>query len=229
MITVPATQVADAVAEQGADERRGPPDRQRAEPVDDAAGQVGVQRDARVDRREDDAHRQHPGHQVVEVVAGRARDRPAEEVGEHEDEHDRRDRHVEQLLGDVPDLQHPAPAEGDRRREATGRRRLRRRARPPCGRRRVGGGRRSGRGAIRESSDRGCSRGLSLLVGLSSDSLWSSAAWPVSARKTSSRLGWPSEKSPMPIPALAQLATRRRRRGRRRRTARSARRDRPRG
>ena len=42
---------AHAVADHGADERRRPPDRQRAEAVDDALRHVGVERDAGVDAR----------------------------------------------------------------------------------------------------------------------------------------------------------------------------------
>ena len=38
-------------------------------------------------------------------------------------------------------------------------------------------------------------------------SSWSSAVWPVSARKTSSRLGWPSEKSAIAMPARDSSAT----------------------
>ena len=58
-----------------------------------------------------------PGQEELEVLAGRAGDRAAEQVGEHQQEQHRRDRHVEQLLGDVLDLQHPAPAEGQARRQ----------------------------------------------------------------------------------------------------------------
>ena len=47
-----------------------------------------------------------PGRRYCEVVARRAGDRAAEQVGEHQQEQDRRDRHVDQLLGDVLDLQH---------------------------------------------------------------------------------------------------------------------------
>ena len=43
--------------------------------------------------------------------------RPAEEVREHQHHHDREDRHVEELLGHVLDLQHGPPAEGQRRRQ----------------------------------------------------------------------------------------------------------------
>ena len=120
----PGHEVAHGVAEQRADQRRRPPDRQRAEAVDDALGQVGVERDARVDGREQHRHHEDAGEDVVQVLAGRALDRTAEQVREHQDEHHRRDRHVQQLLGDVADLQHPAPAErergGERARRAAG-------------------------------------------------------------------------------------------------------------
>ena len=49
---------------------------------------------------------------------GRARDGAAEQVGEHQQEQHRRDRHVEQLLGHVLDLEHAAPAEGQARRDS---------------------------------------------------------------------------------------------------------------
>ena len=42
---------------------------------------------------------------------------------------------------------------------------------------------------------------------MASSAVCSSAGWPVSARKTSSRLGWPSEKSAIPTPARASSAT----------------------
>ena len=48
----PGDEVADAVAQQRADQRRRLPDRQRAEAIDDALRDVGVERDAGVDRRE---------------------------------------------------------------------------------------------------------------------------------------------------------------------------------
>ena len=191
-------EVADAVAEQRADQRRRPPDRQRAEAVDDALGQVGVQRDARVDGREQDRHDEDARAGVVQVLAGRAGDRAAEQVREHQHEHDRRDGHVEQLLGHVLDLQHRAPAERQRRRQRAGGR---------------GGARRSRRAAWRhgDACRRRRRRALTLHARLRPPvSVSSSAGWPVRARNTSSRLGWPSEKSATPMPARASAATPRR-------------------
>ena len=102
--------------------------------------------DPGVDRREQHAHDEHAGQDVVEVLAGRPLDGAAEQVGEHQDEHHGRDRHVEQLLGDVLDLEHPAPAEGQRRGERARPRGPRARRPAPCaGRRSRRCWRRSGR------------------------------------------------------------------------------------
>ena len=68
-------QVAADVAQQATDDRRRAPDGQRAEPVEDAGRQVGVQRDPRVD-----ADQQHGHHQRARAAgtAGRRRSsRPA--------------------------------------------------------------------------------------------------------------------------------------------------------
>ena len=109
----------------GAHERRGPPDRQGAEAVDDAPGHVRVQRDAGVDRREEHRHDQDAGQDELQVRARRPGDRPAEHVREHQREQHRRHRHVDQLLGNVLDLQHRPPAERQRGGEEAGARRPR--------------------------------------------------------------------------------------------------------
>ncbi len=75
--------------------------------------------DARVDGDEDDRLHEDAGEQELDVVAGRPGERAAEHVREQQREHDRRDRHVEQLNRDVLDLEHAAPAE----RAGAGRRR----------------------------------------------------------------------------------------------------------
>ena len=68
-----------------------------------------------------------PGRMYWQVLVGRALHRAAEQVGEHQQEEDRRDRRVEQLLRDVLDLEHAAPGEraaggeGARRRRALAR------------------------------------------------------------------------------------------------------------
>ena len=96
------------------------------------------------------------------------------------------------------DLEHPAPAEGQggrqRRSRAAGAgsrtSALRSAASSAAGV--AGSGRRVGAHAA-------CSSSVGFLGGLSS------AGWPVSARNTSSRLGWPSEKSAIPTPDARQL------------------------
>ena len=66
---------------------------------------------------------------------------------------------------------------------------------------RGGGERLAERGFVR------CVMPPSSWIVVSSSALWSSAVWPVSARNTSSRLGWPSEKSAIRTPARASSAT----------------------
>ena len=78
-----------------------------------------------VDGREQHRHHEDAREDVVQVLAGRSGDRAAEHVGEHQHEHHRRDRHVEELLGYVLDLQHPSPPEGHRRRRGARPRRAR--------------------------------------------------------------------------------------------------------
>ena len=200
-------EVADAVAQQRADERRRAPDRQRADAVHDAAGEVRVERDARVHGREQHGHHERAREDVLQVLVGGAGDRAAEDVREHQDEHHRGDGHVQQLLGDVLDLQHPAPGEGHRGRE--------RARRAP--------GAASRPSALRIASSRWTTSSCvvvmppppraRLVVG-------PAAVWPVRARNTSSRLGWPSEKSAIPHARIGRARPRRARRGRRRRTSR---------
>ena len=104
--------VAHGVAGHGADDRRGPPDRHRAEAVEDALRDVRVEREAGVDRGEGDGLHQDAGEQELDVGVGRAGERAAEQVREHHREHDRRDDHVEELLRHVLDLEQRPPAEG---------------------------------------------------------------------------------------------------------------------
>jgi hypothetical protein len=65
-------QVADGIADQAADDRRLPPDRHRAEPIEGPRRSVPVQRDAAVDGDEDDRQGQHSWQQELQVVARRA-------------------------------------------------------------------------------------------------------------------------------------------------------------
>ena len=97
--------VARRVGEQRPDQRRRARDRQRAEAIDHALRQVRVHRDAGVDRGEHDRHHQDPRQEVLQVLAGRPLDSAAPDEGEHQGEQDRRQRHVEQLLRNVLDLQ----------------------------------------------------------------------------------------------------------------------------
>ena len=91
--------VADDVAEHGADERRGPRDRQAAEAVEDALLDVGVEIDADRDAAEGDRLGEHAGEQELQVVVLRAAgDGAAEDVREQQDEDDRLERHVQQRL-----------------------------------------------------------------------------------------------------------------------------------
>ena len=139
-------------------------------------------------------HHQRAGQDELKVAAGGSGQRAAEEVGEHQREHDRDGDHVEQLLGDVLDLEQGTPAEGGRR--CPGTRRLRPRPGRGTGERRVcpcGG-------TSWDSGDLGhdvASFALSR----------PSPGWPVRARNTSSRLGWPRANSPTAMPQRASSVT----------------------
>ena len=147
-------------------------------------------------------HRDHhdgltrmPGSRNCRYSCGRAGQRAAEQVREHQHQHDRERGHVEELLGDVLDLQHRPPAEGQR-----------------------GGDAALGRGparvatAERRTLERRSSvrrRRCSMVVLMRrppSVVAPPSAGWPVRARNTSSRLGWPSAKSSTTMPARASSA-----------------------
>src|SRR5690606_38566243 len=174
----------DKVAEHRADQRRRPADRQAAKPVEDALLDVVVEVDPGLHRPEHHPHRDQRGQHELQVVVSGAGNRAAEQVDEHPDEHHRLQRHVEQLLGRTPDLDQAAAGQ----REAVPQQAERpgRGAAPT--RRTGGGGGEDGRGGHAAAS-----RSIS----------W----WPVSVKKTSSRLGRRSASSTAPMPAAASLAT----------------------
>ena len=106
-------QVADDVGDDGADQRRGPGDRQRPEPVEDALLDVGVEV---LTPMRDAGHRdglaEQARQQELQVVLLRAAgDRAAEDVGEQHQEDDRLQRDVDQRLGGAPDLDQAAPGQ----------------------------------------------------------------------------------------------------------------------
>ncbi len=119
---------------------------------------------------------QHAGQQVLDVLARRARERAAEDVGEQQREHDRHHGHVEQLERHVLDLEHGAPGErrdGGQRPRPAG-------AVPAC----------ASTWWVRSPVGRARRWSWLGLLGLRA-----SAGRPVSARNTSSRLGFPTENS----------------------------------
>src|ERR671916_1291108 len=169
------------------------PDRQRPEAVEDTLGDVGVQPHPGVHRDEHNGLDQDARQEELQVRAGRAGQGAAEEVGEHQGEHDRERGHVEELLGDVLYLQQRPPPESERSRQDV-------RSRRPG----TGGQRR----AQRFLADGLCCGGRRRHAASSSSSASSfSAGRPVRARNTSSRLGWPSAKSVIATPDLASSAS----------------------
>jgi predicted ATPase/DNA-binding SARP family transcriptional activator len=179
-------QVPEELREHRAHQRRGPGDRQRPEPVEDALGDVAVH--VLPDR--DAAHRdrlaEQSRQQELQVVMLRAAtQRPAEDVGEQHQEDDRLQRHVDQLLRRAGDLDQVALGEDHR---VPQRAEPRPRGRP--GRRDLGPGR-----------GRGRQRGHAAT---------SSVSWvrvPVRVKKTSSRLGRCRENSSTAMPAARSRAT----------------------
>src|SRR5262245_47123204 len=113
-------QVAAGVAEQAAEHERAAPDGQGAEAVEHACGHVLGEAGAAVHGDSGDAHNQRAGQEGREVVAGRAADGAAEDVGEQDGEHDRDGDYVRELLGFVLDLEHGPPPEGGRGGERSG-------------------------------------------------------------------------------------------------------------
>ncbi len=82
---------------------RAPGGRERAEAVDDALADVGGHRRRRADQAERQRLDEDAADEVLAVVAA-DRHRPAEDVREQQHEHQRLQRDVEQLLGDLADV-----------------------------------------------------------------------------------------------------------------------------
>ena len=173
--------VAGGVGHEHPDEHRRAPDGQRAEPVEDRPSGVRVEGHAVYIVIITTVFTRIPGSRSCRYSLRRAGQRAAEQVGEQQHEHDREGRHVEQLHGHVLDLEHGPPGEGERRRPAADGVGGPVARRPPS----EGG---LGDGRLRRlrwavTSCRCPPRSVSVCV--------SSAGWPVRARNTSSRLGWP--------------------------------------
>ena len=102
--------------------------------------QVGGDRRRRAHDPEGEGLDEDPADQVLVVVAAGERDRAAEDVGEQQHEHQRLDRDVEQLLGDLADVREVAPGEdeavGQAEAQVAAMAVIRRR--PPSGRRSAG-------------------------------------------------------------------------------------------
>jgi hypothetical protein len=102
------------LGDQVADDERGARHRQRAEAVNDSFGQVRRNRDPRAHHPEGERLHEDPANQVLVVRAAGDVDHTAEHVGEQQHEHQRLQRHVEQLLGDLPDVLQVAARERER-------------------------------------------------------------------------------------------------------------------
>ena len=87
---------------------------QRAEPVDHAFGEVGRDRGRGSGQAERERLDQDPADQELAVRAALHRDRATEHVREQQHEHERLERDVEQLLGDLADVLDVAAGEHER-------------------------------------------------------------------------------------------------------------------
>src|SRR6185312_3830512 len=179
-----ATSMAQDIAHHQARKRRKRPDRQRSEPVEQPLSEIGRQAHARIDGVEHHGLHENAGQEELQIFARRPGKRSAEDEGEEQREHDRRHDEIEELLRHVLEFQHGAPAEDER----VGKRRRPRRPRPP----------------FKPHQGRGLAH--SLAPPWLSPLPWLSRL-PVKAKKTSSRLGWPMEKSERSIPPATRAAT----------------------
>ncbi len=148
--------------------------------------EIGRQAHAGIDRVERDGLHQDAGQEELQIGAGRAGERAAEDEGEEQREHDRRHHQIEQLLRHVLELQHRAPAEDER----------------------VGEAPRAPEAAATVDARSGARLPVPVsLMPLSPTVVRRPAAVSVSAKKTSSRLGEPIEKSASSIPAATSAAS----------------------
>ena len=107
-------QVAHVVAEDRAGQRRRAGDRQGAEPVEHASGDVLAQHHAGAEGGE--RHRQHHDarQRVLQVLVRAPGELPAEHVGEQDQVHDRLQQQPEHVLRVRPDLEHAPPGQRER-------------------------------------------------------------------------------------------------------------------
>ena len=196
--------VAQHVAEDHADQGGRPPDRQRAEPVEDALLDVGVEADAGVHGDHHDAGHHDARQEELQVLAAAM---PASAPP---------NRYVNisiMMIGNAVTskscsgtclifsiARQPNVTDADQRagpgRSGTGR---------EDGRQGLGGRDVDGGARVRWSVVGGGSSGCLQLVVARRRS--GAAGWSVRARKTSSRLGWPREKSSTTMPARASSAS----------------------
>ena len=183
-----------------------PGDRQRPEPVEHALGEVVVQRHPGAHRGEHHGLHEQAGQQVRQIVVpGPALgDRAAEDEQEQHQEDDRLERHVRQGFGVLPDPDDVAPGQ---------RQALLRPGERPGTAGRVGrglevagssssrSGRERGRWAVLDGESLRSFTGRSFQDGVTASA---SAACPVRARKTSSRLGSRRASSVTAIPASSR-------------------------
>jgi hypothetical protein len=105
------TAASTLVTEDRAGQRREADDRQRAEPVEHAGGDVRAEHHAGAERGEDHGEHQDAGQRELQVLVRAAGDRAAEHVGEQDQVHDRLEPEPEEVLRVRPDLEHAAPGE----------------------------------------------------------------------------------------------------------------------
>jgi predicted ATPase/DNA-binding SARP family transcriptional activator len=173
------------VAEDGAGQRRPPRDRQAAEPVEHPGRDVLIEHQASAQGGEHHAQNEDPGQGELQVTVRAAGDGAAEHVREQHQVHDRLQAQAEHILHVGPDLQHTAPGQCERVPQPAAQA-------EPAGRSREA---RCGDGGHRLSS--------SSRVGVSC----SFARWPVSEKKTSSRLGLRSVNSASSMPLSSSSRT----------------------
>jgi hypothetical protein len=106
--------VAHDVAEQRTGDRSRLPDRERAESIVEALGNVRVQPNACVHGDEHDRLHQNAWKQELNVRPRRSRQRAAEQEREHQRHHQRKRGDVEKLKWHVLDLERGTPSQRER-------------------------------------------------------------------------------------------------------------------